>query len=151
MYIPVHHGRKILLTVTALIAGMFIVNRFLPHRDEAPPVPLSAPDPPPVREVLRQKLTWVTDHFNYENQPFTGLALDYWPNQKLKQRWPMVDGKWHGLVEEWNADGQQRVATNFDHGQRHGENTYWNPDGSVQKKQLFDHNTLISEETPPHP
>jgi antitoxin component YwqK of YwqJK toxin-antitoxin module len=105
----------------------------------------------PVAEVDRKSLAWAVDHFESAKKPFTGVAIDRYPDGKLKQRWPMVDGKWHGLVEEWDASGQQRVATNFDHGQRNGENTYWNPDGTVQKKQLFDHDQLLKEEKPPHP
>jgi hypothetical protein len=135
---------------------MFLINRFLPLKEERSTPANTAPVEPTVataavREVPRQALAWVADHFEYEHTPFTGLAVERWPNGKLKQRWPMEDGKWHGLVEEWDASGQQRVATNFDHGARNGKNTYWNPDGSVQKMQLFDHNNLRSEEISPPP
>lgn len=150
MHFSPHKGLKILVAVAVIGIGMFVVNHV--RRSgivEAPPAPIGVPSAAvALPEVPRKSLKWDTDHFTHEGKPFTGVATEYHPDGKPKQRWQMQEGKWHGLVEEWYPSGQKSVSTQYDNGKHHGENTYWNPDGTVQKKQLWDQETLLKDEHP---
>lgn len=147
MHVPTHKGLKILVAVGVIGMGMYVANHLIRATPEQPAAkPLEV-----LVEVPRKSLKWDADHFTYEGKPFTGIATEFHPDGKPKQRWSMKDGKWHGLVQEWYPSGQQSVATNFLEGKRHGENSYFNPDGTVQKKQLWDNDTLLKDEHPPHP
>jgi len=149
MHFSTHKGLKISFAVAAIGLGMYVANHL--RRSGAPEITPASQPTPPLVEVPRKLLKWDTDHFTHEGQPFTGVATEYHPDGKPKQRWEMNAGKWHGLVEEWYPSGQKSVCTHYDNGKHHGENTYWNPDGSVQKKQHWNQDILIKDEHPPHP
>ena len=156
MHLPTHKGTKLGLALIVIGAGMFLVNRLIIPKPEAELRPVTsaaapaASTPAAEPEISKKLLKWDADHFNKDDKPFTGVAVESYPDGKLKQRWRFKEGKWHGLVEEYYPTGLQSVATNFDNGDRQGESTYWNPDGTVQKKQWFEKGTLVKEEKPEH-
>jgi hypothetical protein len=150
MHLSAHKGFKVVLLIAAIGAGMFVSNHFrkpAPEPLEAIPETSAAAAEPALKEVPRKSLKWDEGVYFYEGAPFTGVALEAYPDGKKKQRWSIRNGKWHGLVEEWYPTGVQSVATQFQDGVRHGESTYWNPDGTVQKKQQWIQDVL--QETPP--
>lgn len=95
------------------------------------------------------KLDWKNELFVLDGKPFTGTAEQKYRDGKLKARYPYVEGRIHGLVEEWYANGQKSTETNFEKNQRHGSNTYWDQAGKVIKKQRWDRDKLI-ESSDPH-
>ncbi|MBM4153897.1 MAG: hypothetical protein FJ221_02555 [Lentisphaerae bacterium] len=111
----------------------------------------NAPAAPPAvaGAVDYAKLDWRNELFMLDGKPFNGTAEQRHREGKLKARYRYLDGKIHGLVEEWYANGQKSTETNFENNQRHGANTYWDQAGKVIKKQRWEHDKLV-ESSDPH-
>lgn len=96
-------------------------------------------------EVAYASLDWRDDLFLRDGQPFSGVAVDQHPNGQTKARYPLRNGRLHGLAREWWDNGQPCTETHFDNGKRHGLNTYWNRNGQRIKEQLYDQDHSLRE------
>lgn len=103
-------------------------------------------EPPP---VPYGRLDWKDEMFYLDGQPFTGVAEDKHPNGQLRSRYPIEQGRIHGVVREWWDNGQPSTETHFEHGLRHGSNRYWNREGRLLKEQVYDHDKSVSEKVYP--
>ncbi len=115
----------------------------------AEPAATNAPPPAAAGAVDYAKLDWKNELFVFEGKAFTGIAEQKFRDGKLKARYGYLEGRIHGLVEEWYANGQKSTETNFEKNQRHGANTYWDQSGKVIKRQRWDHDKLV-ESSDPH-
>ena len=118
-------------------------NPAAPAKPVAPP---AAPAPEPV-PVPYAKVGWdsATSRFTLEGKPFTGITTASHRNGKLKLRYEIREGVYHGLVEEWHDNGQQMTKTRYENGKHQGDNFYWNRDGSLQVHKVWKDDKLISE------
>lgn len=91
------------------------------------------------------KLDYKDEIFLLDGKPFSGITEDKHTNGRLRVRYPMADGKPHGIVREWWDNGQPSTETHFERGQRHGLNRYWNREGRLIKEQVYDHDKSVSE------
>ena len=53
----------------------------------------------------------------FEGKPFTGVAFDIYSNGQLKLQINYKDGKFNGLAEKWNENGELIDAGNFKNGE----------------------------------
>lgn len=61
----------------------------------------------------------------YNNEPFTGIALSYYPTQKMASAISMLKGKKHGLYKKWFDDGNISFWSEYKNGKRHGTTKTW--------------------------
>ena len=54
------------------------------------------------------------------DSPFTGLALSYHKNGKVRSQTKVKEGKAYGLIEEWDENGT-RLGQNFKNEFRHSQ------------------------------
>jgi len=81
-----------------------------------------------------------------DGKPFTGVTADrYKPTGKLKSRYHVKDGVYHGLVEEWYDNGNQKTKTSYVMKKHEGDNFYWNSDGTLQVHKVWKDDNLVSE------
>lgn len=76
---------------------------------------------------------------------FSGIARDYYKDNKLKAEFPIKNGKFHGTVKEWHANGQASSETTFENGERVGANREWTADGKLYRERVYDHDKIVSE------
>lgn len=139
-----------------ILAALAATGLLIPPSPAAPP---SAPGPSATPAAASTndvpgavdyaKLDWKDDVFYLEGKAFTGTSVQ---RQKktgaLKCRYEFVDGRIHGLVEEWWPNGQRSTETHFAKGTRHGTNTYWDADGKQIKQQIWKDGVLVQSSDP---
>lgn len=95
------------------------------------------------------KLDWKDDVFYLDGKAFTGTSVQrHKKTGALKCRYEFVDGRIHGLVEEWWPSGQRSTETHFAKGARHGTNTYWDAEGKQIKQQVWKDGVLVQSSDP---
>lgn len=127
---------------------LFIAAILLPAACSPPVEP--AGNVPAVGEtepVSFPKLGWDsgTSRFTWDGKPFTGVTTERYKSGGLKLRYQLNDGVYHGLVEEWYENGQQKTKTSYENGKHQGDNFYWNADGSLQVHKVWKDDRLVSE------
>ncbi len=95
--------------------------------------------------VAYAQLQWNDGVFTLNGQPFTGVAEQRDRQGRLRARYPMVNGRLHGQVEEWYTNGVKSTETMFENNQRHGTNRYWDVQGRLIKIQVWQHDQLITD------
>lgn len=56
---------------------------------------------------------------------------------QLLARIEQVNGKPHGLMQEWSLDGKLSVEAHFNHGQYHGEYKSWWDNGQLKEEGTY--------------
>ena len=98
----------------------------------------------------------------FKEIPFTGVAVERFPNKKvarsieyvqgiqhgvtkeygftgaIKHHWNYVNGLKHGLQQTWYLEGPKKTTQNFESGLLHGESTEWFISGQLFRKRTFD-------------
>lgn len=119
-----------------------------PAQPAAPALPASmgtAPAPS-AGAVPFSKLGWADNKYTWEGKPFTGTTEDTFKKTgKLRLRYQLKDGAYHGLVEEWYENGNKLTHTLYENAQHQGDNIYWNTDGTLQAHKVWKDNVKISE------
>jgi hypothetical protein len=101
---------------------------------------------PSAEAVPYAKLGWAENRYTWQGAPFTGSAEDsYKKTGRLKMRYGIRDGVFHGLVEEWYENGNKKTQTRYNSGRHEGDNFYWNADGSLQVHKVWRGDQLVSE------
>ena len=111
----------------------------------APVVPAPTETKAEAPVVPFRQLGWDNERFTWEGKPFTGTTEDHYKSGKLKARYGIREGRYHGLVEEWYENGQQKTRTAYQDGRHEGDNFYWNADGSLQVHKVWKDDQLVSE------
>jgi len=57
--------------------------------------------------------------------PYTGTALDKFPNGKKRMQMPIKNGKINGTTKEWAKNGQKIHETTYINGVQNGKETHW--------------------------
>ncbi len=136
-----------------LVFTLIAFNACSPESPPAPSAPAAqipasvATAPAPSADaILFPKLGWTDNKYAWEGKPFTGTTEEAWKKTgKLKLRYQIKDGVYHGLVEEWHENGNKKTHTSYEAGKHEGDNFYWNADGSLQAHKVWKNDTKISE------
>lgn len=62
------------------------------------------------------------------DQPFSGYAVDYYPDSTLKEKIGIFDGKKQNQSIKWYPDGHLRQIENYHDGRLHGIKKVWSTD-----------------------
>ena len=62
--------------------------------------------------------------------PFTGTAIDQFPNGKKKMNVPIKNGKIHGSVKEWAQNGKKIYEADYENGLQTGMERQWYANGN---------------------
>jgi hypothetical protein len=85
-----------------------------------------------------QLITW-------KGQPFTGVAVEFFPDGTLCSEVPHLDGVRHGLVRAWYPAGQLRKEANLWQGGLHGYKREWDEQGRLISEMIGEIGIGISE------
>ena len=143
-----------LLTAMAIVLLSLVSS----CKDNAVPSAASAGDNPPgaanndpvIPEFAYKDLGYTKGIFTKDGIPFSGRAVQHYPDGTLKSRWNFVDGLLDGLVEEWYENAQRSTYKIYKKGMRHGITRYWDENGTPTKQVLYKNDEEIEEipETP---
>jgi hypothetical protein len=125
-----------------------------PAKSSAGSPVMAAAYPTDPAAVPYKQLGWdsETSRLLLDGKPFTGVTTDFYKTTgKLKARYEVKDGVYHGLVQEWYDNGQQTTKTSYVNGKHEGDNFYWNRDGTLQVHKVWKDNNLVSETPGPRP
>ena len=81
----------------------------------------------------------------WKQRPFTGIAVDFFPNGAPWSEVPHLDGLRHGLAREWYPSGQLKDEINYWQGGLHGYHREWNEQGRLVAEDLGEFGIGISE------
>ncbi len=71
-------------------------------------------------------------------EPFTGLAVEYWPNGKKKVEVDYLDGKPHGREIRWYENGRKKSEIECREGVAHGKAVSWYGNGRKESEAQWD-------------
>jgi len=63
-------------------------------------------------------------------------AVGYHHNGRLRFRYPMLDGKFHGICRCWAGNEQLIVEEFYEHGKLHGVSKEWYDSGAIKKQSM---------------
>ena len=94
----------------------------------------SPPTTTPGTNDVRMSLLELRDaqiyHMDEMIFPFTGTAIEQWPDGTLKKRETFLDGEHHGWVKWWNKNGKPWYSATYKNGLPEGKVEAWRPDGT---------------------
>jgi len=67
----------------------------------------------------------------WNGKPFTGIAVEFFPDGTLQSEVPHVDGVRHGLVRTWYPSGRLMEEKNLWQGGLHGYKRSWDEQGRL--------------------
>lgn len=76
-----------------------------------------------------QLITW-------KGQPFTGIAVEFFPDGTLCSEAPHLDGIEHGLKRAWYPSGQLRKEASLWYGNLHGHLRKWDEQGRLISEMI---------------
>ena len=109
------------------------------------------------------RLVETEDFLLYDNKPFTGIAIERFPDGSVQKsseykdgilhgitrvygftgarryHWNYVNGKKHGPQYGWYLEGPQRYLRNYKAGLLHGDSVEWFLNGHKFRQRNFDH------------
>jgi hypothetical protein len=81
----------------------------------------------------------------WRGQPFTGIAVEFFPDGTLCGEVPYVNGIEHGLVRAWHPSGQLMEEKNLWYGGLHGYARMWDEQGRLISEELGELGIGIAE------
>jgi hypothetical protein len=87
-----------------------------------------------------QLITW-------KDQPFTGIAVEFFPNGTLCSEVPHLDGVRHGLLRAWYPSGQLREEASLWQGGVHGYKREWDEQGRLISEMIGELGIRTAEKT----
>lgn len=63
-------------------------------------------------------------------RPFSGYAVSYYPNNSLKEKIGILNGKKQNEAIHWYADGHYKNITSYHEGKLHGDKKVWSQDSA---------------------
>ena len=82
-------------------------------------------------------------HFDVERKPFTGKAVENFPDGKPEAESDFLLGKKDGLERFWYPNGQLREQSQWFSGSAHGMFMNWNPEGKLIRSVRYKNGDLI--------
>jgi antitoxin component YwqK of YwqJK toxin-antitoxin module len=115
--------KRPIVWIVATLAGVVLLGMLLNARKPLPP---SSREVPASELVVREGRS----HWKDEAVPFTGFIVEHYPDDSLKSRSYLVDGRMHGVSEGWFTNGVLQVREHFREGVSHGLREKWHPNGA---------------------
>jgi antitoxin component YwqK of YwqJK toxin-antitoxin module len=81
----------------------------------------------------------------WKGQPFTGIAVELFPDGKLCSEVPHLNGVIHGLVRAWYPSGQLKKEASLWQGGLHGYERIWDEQGRLVSETLGELGIGIAE------
>lgn len=81
----------------------------------------------------------------WKGKPFTGVAIEYFPDGKLQSEVPHIDGLEHGLKRAWYPSGQLRKEANLWYGSLHGHLREWDEQGRLISEMIGELGVGVAE------
>lgn len=79
------------------------------------------------------ELVYTNEHlFVLDGIPFTGDAVELFPNGIVRCHFKFLNGSEHGVVEEFFSSGARKSCTPYSHGSVHGRVIEWYSGGAVR-------------------
>lgn len=63
--------------------------------------------------------------WNYNETPYSGYVVSYYPNGKLKEKFGLMCGKKQNEANNWYPDGHLKYSSTYHNGKLHGEKIIW--------------------------
>ncbi len=81
----------------------------------------------------------------WKGQPFTGIAVEFFPDGALQCEVHHVNGLRHGLSREWYPSGQLMLEKNLWCGGLHGYERVWDEQGRLRSERIGEFGIEIAE------
>jgi antitoxin component YwqK of YwqJK toxin-antitoxin module len=86
------------------------------------------------------------DQYMYwKGQPFTGIAVEFFPDGTLRSEVHHVNGIEHGPSREWYPSGQLKDEASLWHGGLHGYERIWDEQGRLRSERIGELGIAIAE------
>jgi hypothetical protein len=72
----------------------------------------------------------------WKGQPFTGVAVEFFPNGKPCSEVPHIEGVRHGLLRAWHPSGQLREEASLWYKGLHGYERIWDEQGRLVSERI---------------
>ena len=76
--------------------------------------------------------------FKYQGKAYTGNAISYHTNGKVKSIRGFKEGKYHGMWTEWYENGYRKFQGDRIANKGHGQTRWWHPNGQLKKQGTYD-------------
>ncbi|WP_018753579.1 toxin-antitoxin system YwqK family antitoxin [Paenibacillus sanguinis] len=73
-----------------------------------------------------------SDMVLYNDNPFSGLAYELYPNGQIMHVTSYKNGFEDGVCREWYASGEIKCEFEMNRGRIHGDRKYWHRNGSIK-------------------
>jgi antitoxin component YwqK of YwqJK toxin-antitoxin module len=83
----------------------------------------------------------------WKGKPFTGVAVEFFPDGTLCGEVPHLDGIEHGLKRAWYPSGQLRKEANLWQGGVHGYRREWDEQGHLTSEMIGELGIRTAEKT----
>jgi len=83
--------------------------------------------------------------YEYQDQPFTGVARSYSPEGVLVSEIEYVDGLQDGVARYWYPSGEILGEEHFRRNGRTGVSREWYRDGRLKRETVFEHSIRVRE------
>ena len=80
------------------------------------------------------------------DQPFTGTAVDLYPDGGIERSSEYLNGKLNGLDTIWYPNGKKYYECTYVDDMRHGKATTWAPDGSSTSIECYQEGRFVTVE-----
>jgi antitoxin component YwqK of YwqJK toxin-antitoxin module len=81
----------------------------------------------------------------WKGQPFTGVAVEFFPDGVIRGEVSHLNGLRHGLVREWYHSGQLKEESSLWHGGLHGYERIWDEQGRLISETIGEFGIGIAE------
>ncbi len=71
------------------------------------------------------------------NSPFSGFAIETFPDGKLQTQMSLMHGLQDGVTRRWNPNGQLESEQSFRNGIAEGKHHEWHPDGILKAESTW--------------
>ncbi|SMC73212.1 toxin-antitoxin system YwqK family antitoxin [Cellulophaga tyrosinoxydans] len=98
--------------------------------------------------VLKQDLllNQLNGIWNYNNVPYNGYAVTYYPNGKIQEKLGFYKGKREGVAERWSEAGVLREERNFHQNKLVGNYKAWWENGGIAEESVYVDGLLDGEQ-----
>ena len=97
-------------------------------------------DAVPFNELILQNNIYL-----YKDKPFTGVAIERYPNGMLQRAVTFVKGKQNGPMLMWYPDGSPQMSANYVNGYLQGRFLGWYNNGSVIYDLMINRGTYTGD------
>ncbi len=87
-----------------------------------------------VPDMIVEKSTLIYDHefslWLLNERPFSGYAVSYFPDNNMKEKIGILNGKKQNVAIQWYADGHYKNISSYHEGKLHGDKKVWSQDSA---------------------